>query len=211
MNEALLLIFQLIVFIFSVIIHEVSHGAMALKLGDTTAKDMGRLTLNPLKHLDLFGSFLLPIMLYFLTNGAFVFGWAKPVPYDPTRLKNPLRSAGLIAAAGPGSNLVVAFVFGMLIRLLDFAGLSIGPLSDLLSFIVFVNILLAIFNLLPLPPLDGSKVLFAVLPYRYYALRAFLQRYGFVLLLLLIFSGLNIIRPFVIGLYKLLVGSGGLF
>src|SRR3990170_928972 len=137
MDNYLLLIFQLIVFIFSVMIHEVSHGAMALKLGDTTAKDMGRLTLNPLKHLDPFGSFLLPIMLYFLTNGAFVFGWAKPVPYDPTRLKNPLRSAGLIAAAGPGSNLVVAFVFGMLIRLLNFSGAAIGPLADLLSFIVF--------------------------------------------------------------------------
>jgi len=109
-------IFQLIVLLFSVIIHEVSHGYAALKLGDDTAEKMGRLTLNPLPHLDLWGSILMPLILFFTTNGKFVFGYAKPVPYNPLNLKNPRRDSAILAFAGPLANLTVAFIFGILIR-----------------------------------------------------------------------------------------------
>lgn len=205
-------LFQLFVFIFSVIVHEVSHGLMALRLGDTTARDAGRLTLNPLVHLELFGSFVLPILLYALSGGAFVFGWAKPVPYDPRFLKNPLQGAGLIAAAGPVSNLLIAFIFGLVIR---FFGplLAATPFADVLllfHLIVFVNVLLALFNLLPLPPLDGSKVLFALLPSRYDDVRVFLERYGFTLLLLFVFFGFDLIQPLIALVYGVFVGGRGL-
>ncbi|MDO8585107.1 MAG: site-2 protease family protein [bacterium] len=204
-------LFQLIVFIFSVIVHEVSHGVVALRLGDTTAKDAGRLTLNPLKHLELFGSFLLPLLLYVATSGTVVFGWAKPVPYDPRRLREPKRGAGLIAAAGPLSNIIVAVIFGVFIRLASFSGvLASTPLPLFFHTIVLINILLAIFNLVPLPPLDGSKVLFAFLPPRYNNIRDFLERYGFTILLLLIFFGFQLIEPLIYGLYQLIVGGQAL-
>lgn len=183
---------------------------MALRLGDTTARDAGRLTLNPAKHLELFGSFLFPLMLYFLTNGSVVFGWARPVPYNPLMLKDPKRDAGLIALAGPGSNLVVAIIFGLCLRALPYIGIAgDAPLALFFSVIVFVNILLGIFNLLPLPPLDGSKVLFALLPDRFYSTRVFLERYGFVLLLAFIFFGFGLIQPLIFGLFRLFAGSGG--
>ncbi len=204
----MLALFQLFVFIFSVIVHEVSHGLMALRLGDTTARDAGRLTLNPLVHLELFGSFILPFLLYVVSGGAFVFGWAKPVPYDPRFLRNPLRGAGLIAAAGPCSNLFIALVFGLVIRL--FGPFLLGtPFADallLFHLIVFVNVLLALFNLLPFPPLDGSKILFAFLPPRYDGVRIVLEQYGFTLLLLFVFFGFDLVQPIIELLYRLFVG-----
>ncbi len=204
-------LFQLIVFIFSVIVHEVSHGVVALRLGDTTARDAGRLTLNPLKHLELFGSFLLPLLLYVATSGTVVFGWAKPVPYDPRRLREPKRGSGLIAAAGPLSNIIVAVIFGIFIRLASFsAALASTPLLLFFHTIVLINLLLAVFNLVPLPPLDGSKVLFAFLPPQYNAIRDFLERYGFTILLLLIFFGFRLIEPMIYGLYQLIVGGQAL-
>lgn len=204
-------LFQLFVFIFSVIVHEVSHGVVALRLGDTTAKDAGRLTLNPLKHLELFGSFVVPLLMYLATNGAMIFGWARPVPYDPRRLENPRRGAGLIAAAGPLSNIIVAVIFGIFIRLAPlFDSIASTPLLLFFHTIVLINILLAIFNLVPLPPLDGSKVLFAFLPPRYDNVRIFLERYGFSILLLFIFFGFSVIQPVIYGLYQLIVGGGGL-
>ncbi len=208
--DPLIAIFQIIVFIFSVMAHEVAHGFMALRLGDSTAKDAGRLTFNPLVHLEWFGSFLLPLMLYFASGGSLVFGWAKPVPYDPTRLKNPTRSAGLIAAAGPISNLLIALIFGILIRLGATFNIGSEALFLLFNIIVLVNIFLAIFNLVPLPPLDGSKVLFAFLPEKYYEARALLERYGFVLLILFIFYGFRFLMPIIEFIYKLFVGSGGI-
>ena len=212
MNNILALIFQLAVLIFSVIIHEVSHGIAALKLGDTTAKDAGRLTMNPLKHLDLFGSILLPISLFLLSGGAFVLGWAKPVPYNPYNLKSPRRGAGIIGAVGPLSNLIVAAIFGLILQLglPAFSG-SLAGFSETLSYIVFINILLAVFNLVPLPPLDGSNMLFAVLPRSLYPLQQFLTRYGFWLLLLFIFFGFQFLVPIVGVIYKLLVGPAALF
>ncbi|MEK9180103.1 MAG: site-2 protease family protein [Patescibacteria group bacterium] len=184
-----LLIFQLIILILSVVIHEVSHGYIAEYLGDQTARLAGRLTLNPLKHLDFFGSFLLPLILS-LTAGI-VFGWAKPVPYNPRNLKDPVGGGAKIAVAGPISNLVIALVFGTFIRLFAVAGLLSSFLAMLFGMIVFINILLAIFNLVPIPPLDGSKVLFAVLPKTESTIRAFiwLERYGMFIVFLLVFSG----------------------
>ncbi|KKU88328.1 MAG: Transmembrane protein, partial [Candidatus Wolfebacteria bacterium GW2011_GWA2_47_9b] len=170
--------------LFSVILHEVSHGLAALRLGDETAKHAGRLTLNPLKHLDAFGSFILPISLYILSGGGFILGWAKPVPYNPFNLKNPKLGAGIIAAIGPASNLLIAIVFGIILRLIfPFVEIPlIANLAILFSLIIFINILLAVFNLVPLPPLDGSNILFALLPERWRAVRDFLVRYGFWLL-----------------------------
>lgn len=208
MNLAILL-FQLFVFLFSIIIHEVSHGLMALRLGDTTAKDAGRLTLNPWPHLELFGSFILPFMLYFASGGTFVFGWAKPVPYNPYNLKNPKLGGGLIAAAGPISNLTIAFLFGLIVRFgMPLLGV-VGNETTVILFhlIIIVNILLAIFNLVPIPPLDGSKILFALLPKQAEGSRIFLERYGLFLLLFFIFFGFRFIQPIIFGLYKLFAGA----
>src|SRR3989344_5255968 len=165
------LIFSLVVFIFSVMIHEVSHGVVAYKLGDDTAKAMGRLNLNPLSHIDPVGSIFLPLFLI-LINSPILFGWAKPVPYNPNNLKNPRSGAALIGAAGPLSNLLMAAIFGIFSRLLPLdyqtrvvlaqavpqgaAELISTPFEALFfafAIIVFINTLLAIFNLVPIPPL----------------------------------------------------------
>lgn len=207
MNDFLILIFQFLVFIFSVMIHEVSHGLMAYRLGDPTAKDMGRLNLNPLKHLDFIGSFFLPLILV-LSNSPVIFGWAKPVPYNPENLKNPKSGAALIGIAGPLSNIALAVVFGILTRLIiPFAGELAYPLAIFFNAVVFINILLAVFNLVPIPPLDGSKLLFAVLPYKYRKIQNFLEQYGMVILLFFIFFGFGLITPIIRSLHYLLVGN----
>lgn len=203
--NSVVLIFQLIVLLFSVVIHEVSHGLMALKLGDPTAKNASRLTLNPLKHLDLFGSIILPFLLYFSSHGSFVVGWTKPVPYNPYLLKNPKKAAGLIALAGPLSNFLIALVFALGFRL-------ISPIPYLNSFslpfalIVYLNVTLMIFNLVPLPPLDGSKILFALLPSRAYPLELFLETYGIFLIIIFIFFGFSLISPLISETVHLLLG-----
>lgn len=208
MNGAVILIFQLIVLLFSVIIHEVSHGVVAHALGDNTAKERGRLTLNPLKHLDPFGSILLPIMLFLTTGGKFVFGWAKPVPYNPNNLKNPVSGAALIGAVGPLSNFILAIIFGILIRLIaGFGGAGAFPLLTFFNIIVFINVLLGVFNLVPIPPLDGSRLLFALIPARYTNVKIFLERYSLALLLVFIFFGFGLIVPIVNLIYSLIVGQ----
>lgn len=209
MDSALILVFQLIVLIFSVMIHEISHGYIAEYLGDSTARFAGRLTLNPLKHLDFFGSFLLPVSLFLLSGGSFVFGWAKPVPYNPVYLKNPKSGAGKIASAGPLSNLIIAVAFGALLRILLYSHYSFSSeLGTFFSFIVYINLLLAVFNLVPVPPLDGSKVLFALLPSTESSFRliAFLERYGIVLILLFVFFGFHLITPIIDILYYVVAG-----
>ncbi len=210
MNGIVVLIFQLAVLIFSVIIHEVSHGVAALRLGDTTARDMGRLTLNPLKHLDPFGSIILPISLFLLSNGAFVIGWAKPVPYNPYNLRNPRAGAGIIGAVGPLSNILVAGIFSVILRLLLMpAGMQ--ALIIPVSYIIGTNILLAVFNLVPLPPLDGSNILFALLPSRWQGFQVFLNRYGFFILILFIFFGFNLLMPIVSAIYGFFAGPAALY
>ena len=147
------------------VIHEVSHGFMAEYFGDHTARRAGRLTLNPIKHLDLFGSILLPALLV-LTRAGFLFGWAKPVPYNPDNLSNPKWGTIAVAAAGVSANFFIAIVFGSVLRFgPDLFGLTLSPnFYFITSAIVVVNLALGIFNLVPIPPLDGSKILFSLFP-----------------------------------------------
>jgi Zn-dependent protease len=207
MDNISLFIFELLVLVFSVVIHEVSHGALAEKLGDPTARLLGRLTLNPIPHIDPVGSILLPAVLWFISGGSFVVGWAKPVPYNPWNLKNPIAAAAKIAFAGPAANLAIAAVFGILIRFMHAFDAS-SLLVVLFALIVQVNILLAIFNLVPLPPLDGSKVLYALLPRTAQgaAVITFLERNGLILLLLFVFFGFDLIVPIMQLLFTLLTG-----
>jgi len=204
-----LLVFQLVVLIFSVMVHEVSHGYVADYLGDPTARLAGRLNFNPLKHLDFFGSFLLPVFLWWATHGTAVFGWAKPVPYNPLNLKNPKLGTGKIAVAGPAANLLIAAVFGIFLRITIFLGLTTPLLTLFFSLIVYLNILLAIFNLVPLPPLDGSRILFALLPVSEssYRLAYTLERYGMMLVLIFVFFGFQLILPIVDKLFYFFVGN----
>jgi len=196
-------IFQIIVLLFSVIIHEISHGYVAEKLGDPTARLAGRLTLNPLKHLDPFGSVILPALLI-LSHAGFVFGWAKPVPYNPWHLKKPERDGALIALAGPLSNLLVAVIFSLIFRLSVLIGsLTLGNLCAL---IVLINVALAIFNLVPIPPLDGSKILFLILGRRGENVKVLLEQYGIFILAFFIIFGFQIIVPAVIFIFRILTG-----
>lgn len=153
------LIFGLVVLIFSVILHEVAHGYAALSLGDPTAKLQGRLTLNPLKHIDPIGSLVLPLFLL-IAHSPILIGYAKPVPYNPYNLRGRFGE-GLVAFAGPATNIFVTLIFGLMIR---FGYASLGPgLVGAFATICYINMLLALFNLIPIPPLDGSKVLSALL------------------------------------------------
>lgn len=189
-------LFFLIALICSIIVHEVSHGYVAHMLGDPTARLQGRLTLNPLPHIDPIGSVLLPTLLV-LTNAPFLFGWAKPVPYNPYNLKNQRWGEAMVAGAGPGINLLLALVFGLVVRF------GIGVLSpsfiSLAALIVYINILLAFFNLLPIPPLDGSKLLKSLLPYRaslsFERIEHTLMQGGFLVMLLVLWVIMEIIGP----------------
>ncbi len=197
-------VFQIAILIMSVVIHEVSHGYMANYLGDPTAKLEGRLTLNPIKHLDLFGSIILPMILYF-SHAGFILGWAKPVPYNSYNLRPGRWSEALVAIAGPASNLILAIIFGMLLRFGVANGFSVGFLQ-ITSLIVFMNLLLMVFNLVPIPPLDGSKVLFAVFPESTFKLRGFFERYGFILVIFFIFFLWQFISPLITVLFTLITG-----
>ena len=196
------LIFQLIILLFSVVVHEVSHGLAALYLGDDTAEKMGRLTLNPLKHLDPIGSVLVPLLLIIMHSG-FIFGWAKPVPYNPLNFKMPRRDSAILAFAGPLSNFSLALVFGLIIRIIIITS-SFVSLLPFLMFIVWINLVLGVFNLLPIPPLDGSKILFYFFQSR--ELEIFLHRYGIIFLFLFIMLGGGIILPLIYLLFSTLTG-----
>lgn len=207
MDEPIVLIFQLIVFIFSVMIHEISHGFIAYRLGDSTAKDAGRLTLNPLKHIDPFGSILLPAIL-FIVRSPVLFGWAKPVPFNPLNLKNPKRDSGLISLGGPASNLLVAIIFSIILQAIGLLGLPFNPaLIIFLNIIILVNVVLGIFNLVPIPPLDGSKILFWFLPKGTERFQQAYEQMGFYILLFFIFFGFQLIVPIVLAVYHLLGGT----
>jgi len=198
------IIFSLFVLIFSIVIHEVSHGLMADFLGDPTPKYAGRLSLNPLSHLDLFGSVILPILLLILTRGEGpILGWAKPVPVNPHNFKDRKWGDLKVGLAGPGANLSIALVFGLLMRLLPLP----SSLFHFLSIVVILNLVLAIFNLIPIPPLDGSHVLFAFIPERAGYIKDVLRRYGFLILIIFVVLGIQIIFPLISLLYRLIVGQ----
>ncbi len=198
--------FQIAILIMSVVIHEVSHGYAARSLGDHTAEYEGRLTINPLRHLDFVGSFLVPAVAYYL--GGFIFGWAKPVPYNPYNLRPGRWSEAFVAAGGPASNIAVALVFGLLLRFAVSSDAAwAGPaFVQIVAMVVFINIVLAIFNLVPIPPLDGSKILFALFPSRIFQMREFFERYGLMLVILFIFFLWQSIFPLVVGIFRLITG-----
>lgn len=198
------IIFSLIILLFSVVIHEVSHGMTADFLGDPTAKYAGRLSLNPIRHLDPFGSVILPILLLILTRGQGpIFGWAKPVPINPYNFRDKKWGNLKVAIAGPGVNLLMALVFGLLMRFFPLP----EPLFYFLSIIVILNLMLAIFNLVPIPPLDGSHILFTFLSEKAWRIKEIFQQYGFLILVLFIFLGFQLIFPLVFLLYRLIVGQ----
>lgn len=201
-------LFLIIILLFSIIIHEVSHGAMALQLGDPTAKYAGRLTLNPLKHLDPIGSILLPlfcIILSYAVGGGIVFGWAKPVPINPYNFRDRKYGEAKVALAGPAVNLIVAFIFGFLLRFFS-ATFNIPGITLMFSYIVYINILLAVFNLLPIPPLDGYHILFALLPPSLENVKIFLTRYGTIILIFIIFFFFQWLVLLVNWIFRIIVG-----
>lgn len=205
LNEIVLIILYFLIFLFSVIIHEVAHGLMALWLGDPTAKYADRLNLNPLKHIDPWGSVIVPILM-FITAG-FAFGWAKPVPYNPYNLKNQKWGPALVALAGPISNVLLVVIFAIAAGFIslpmamkldivaNFNNWSVAPalisgsvgaiFFEFFTIVIFWNVLLAFFNLIPIPPLDGSKLLFAAISIKTET-AAVLEQFGFVFLLLFI-------------------------
>jgi len=199
------LLFFFLIIIPSAIIHEYAHGWTADQLGDPTARVAGRLTLNPKAHIDMWGTILMPIFLLLISGGSFMFAYAKPVPYNPYNLRSRRWGPALVGAAGPLSNLLLAIIFGILIRVLPVNILNPAFFS-LLSIIVYANILLAVFNLVPIPPLDGSKVLFALLPDSLNQFKQNLERSGFIILLIFLFFGFQIIIPIIQFIYRLIIG-----
>jgi len=200
------IIFQVAVLIMSVVIHEVSHGYVAGMLGDPTARLAGRLTLNPLRHLEWFGSFIVPLLTS-LTG--FTFGWAKPVPVNTYNLRWGRKGEALVAAAGPLSNFLIALVFGIFIRLgianSWFSGPD-DPLFHISILITAINLVLVVFNLVPVPPLDGSKIAFAMLPARLFYIQEWAERNGLLLILIVVFFLWQFFEPIVNLLFNVITG-----
>lgn len=205
-------IFRVVILIFSVVIHEVSHGAVALSLGDSTAKDAGRLTLNPASHIDFMGSIVLPLLQIVSTGNVFI-AWAKPVPYNPYRLRDQRWGPFFVGVAGPLSNITIAVFFGLIMRFFDtplFSFLN-SSFFSILAGIVFLNLSLAIFNLVPIPPLDGSKALYLIASRRWMNAIGFLEAYGMLVILFLLvfaphFFSTIILYP-VLFLFSLITGT----
>ncbi len=195
--------------LIAITFHEVSHGYVANKLGDPTAKFVGRLTLNPLVHIDLFGTILLPLMLIVLTHGQFVFGYAKPVPINPMNFRNPRKGMAISAAAGPITNILLAFLSVVIMKaiLLPLAALSpeslaetvLRPFVMIFNSSVVINVVLASFNMIPIPPLDGGRVLVGLLPHKQAVSFSRIEPFGFIIVLILIYTGIagEIIMPLI--------------
>jgi len=196
------LVFYFIIIIPSSIIHEYAHGAVADWLGDPTARYAGRLTLDPRAHIDLQGTILLPLILFFVTSGRFIFAYAKPVPYNPYNLKNQRWGPVAVGLAGPAANLLLAVSFAVVARL--FGNSALAPF---LQIIVYANVLLMVFNLVPIPPLDGSKILYAVLPNSLSGVKRFLDRYGIWLVLFFVFFLFQLIAPVIDWIVMRLLGA----
>ncbi len=199
--ETLPFIISISILIMSVVVHELCHGYVAELLGDPTPRLQGRLTLNPLKHLDIFGSLIVPIITAF---AGFPFGWAKPVQWNPYNVKDRRWGEFYISLAGPLSNLVIAVVFGFVIR---FFGVDLpSSFVDISAYIVAVNIVLAVFNLIPIPPLDGSKILFSLLSPRMNIIRETLEKYSIFFFLFLVFFLWRFVEPIIPLIFKVIVG-----
>jgi Zn-dependent protease len=211
---------QIIIAAFPILIaitfHEVSHGFVANKLGDPTAKMMGRLTLNPIAHIDPIGTILIPAMLLIFTNGQFVFGYAKPVPINPMNFKNPQRDMAISAAAGPIMNIILAILSALILHLLlrpllnilpvNISNTVILPLLMIFTYSALVNIVLACFNMIPIPPLDGGRVLTGFLPYKHAVSFSRIEPYGFIIVIIFIATGIAnyFIVPFIFFFVNLL-------
>ena len=202
-------IFVILALILSIVIHEVAHGYAADMLGDPTARHQGRLTLNPISHIDPLGSVIIPGILV-LTGANLLFGWAKPVPYNPYNLRNQKWGEAMVAGAGPAVNLFIALVFGLMIRFGIAEGIG-GEMFATLAFqLVYINVLLALFNMIPIPPLDGSKILKAVLPYKQAMamtrFEATMAQYGFLFLFVFIFLFMTVAWPFLHAAISFVIG-----
>lgn len=189
----------------SVVVHEVSHGYAALFFGDETARYQGRLTLNPLKHLDLTGSIIIPLFLIISKSG-FIFGWAKPVPINPYNLRNRKWAEPIVALAGPFSNISLAVIFGLLIRFGGGFGILSSSFLYIAGYVVLINLMLAIFNLVPIPPLDGSHILFSIMPERYAYFKEKFERLGFIFVLFFIFFIWPLLIKYIFYIASLITG-----
>lgn len=206
-------IFYVLVLIMSVVVHEFSHGYVAYLWGDNTARLSGRLTLNPIKHLDLFGSIILPLLLI-ISGTNFLIGWARPVPYNPNNLRDIKKGTFFVSIAGILANLILAVLFGLLIRFGYLLGLppyvfgvnNIHPFYQITTMIVLVNLVLGFFNLIPIPPLDGSKILFSFLPAKYRYIENFLERWGILILLFFILFIWSKVSPIIYISFSLITG-----
>jgi len=197
------LLLSLLIFFFAVIIHEYAHGWVALKLGDSTARFMGRLTLNPFAHIDPIGTIFLPLILI-MTHSPILFGWAKPVPVDFFNLNNPKRDMIWVGLAGPAANIIFAIALSLLLKipLLIASYFAVSVITTA----IMANLVLAVFNLLPIPPLDGSRVMTGLLPYNLGLEYSKIEPYGFIIIFVLLWLGAinTIIWPVVIVLARLL-------
>ncbi len=175
--------------LFSITVHEAAHGYVARHFGDNTAYMLGRITLNPLKHIDPIGTILMPLLLLFTTSGAFLFGYAKPVPVRFGNLRNPKRDMVWVALAGPAANLLQAFLWGVLMLLLHGLGFTEPYFLAVCKAGITVNVVMFVFNLFPLPPLDGGRILVGLLPYRQAELVSRVEPWGFFIVMALVISG----------------------
>ncbi len=195
--------------LIAIILHEVAHGFVANKLGDPTAKMLGRLTLNPIAHIDVFGTIVMPLLLFILTSGQFVFGYAKPVPINPYNFKNPKRDMAISAAGGPATNILLAIFSVLVLKYAvipasafvpgDVVAKVLKPLVAMLTASVSINVILASFNLIPIPPLDGGRVLMGVLPHKQAAALGKIEPFGMIIVLVLVATGMAsyIIMPLI--------------
>ncbi len=175
--------------LFAITVHEAAHGYVARHFGDNTAYMMGRVTLNPLKHIDLVGTIVMPLFLYFATSGAFLFGYAKPVPVQFGNLRNPKKHMVWVALAGPGANFIQAILWGILFYVLHGTGVSEPFFLKMAQGGILVNLVMFAFNLFPLPPLDGGRILVGLLPYRQAELVSRIEPWGFFIVMGLVVTG----------------------